>query len=236
MSQDQLRSAIDALRTRIQAEFDSQLNAIEEQQAQALDEVRRSVRTEAEAQRTAEIDRLRAEAEAQRTAEIGRVRAEADAHWSAEISRLHAEAEAQRTAEIDRVRAEWSARMDAALSQAAADADRRLADGIERTRVEVEEHAGARARLDLERALAQERGAHEEAAGALKRSLDSTTQDLESARTHAASLEAQLQALKTRLEDEQRTAREQTEAVARELRELTTARDELRGESDRSRE
>jgi hypothetical protein len=191
MSQDQLRSAIDALRTRIQAEFDSQLNAIDQQQAQALDEVRRTVR------------------------------AEADAHW---------------TAEIDRMRAEWSATMDNALSQAAADADRRLADGIERTRIEVEEQAGARARLDLEHALAQERSAHEEAAAALKRTIDTTTQDLESARTHAAALEAQLQALKTRLEDEQRAAREQTDAVARELRAATAARDELRGESDRSRE
>jgi hypothetical protein len=191
MSQDQLRGAIDALRSRIQAEFDSQLTAIEQQQAQAVDDVRRSAR------------------------------AEADAHW---------------TAEIDRLRAEWSSSMESALSQAAAEADRRLADGIERTRIEVEEHAGARARLDLEHALAEARVGHEEAATALKRTLDSTTQDLESSRTNTAALEAQLQALRTRLDDEQRVTREQSEAAASELRELTASRDQLRAEIDQSRE
>ena len=191
MSQDQLRGAIDALRTRIQAEFDSQLSALEQQQAQAEDTARRSAR------------------------------AEADAHW---------------TAEIDRLRTEWSANMETALTQTAAEADRRLADGIERTRIEVEEHVGARARLDLEHALAQARAGHEEEAAALRRTLESTTQDLESARTNTASLEAQLLALRTRLDDEQRTAREQSEAAANQLRELTATRDQLRAEIDRSRE
>ena len=191
MSQDQLRGAIDALRTRIQAEFDSQLSALEEQQAQAEDAARRAAR------------------------------AEADAHWSAEIERL---------------RAEWAANLETALARAADEADRRLADGIERTRIEVEEQAGARARLDLEHALAQVRAGHEEEAAALKRTLEETVQDLESARTNTASLEAQLLALRTRLDDEQRTAREQSEAAANELRELTAARDQLRAEFDRSRE
>ena len=191
MSQDQLRGAIDALRTRIQAEFDSQLSALEQQQAQAEDTVRRSTR------------------------------AEADAHW---------------TAEIDRLRAEWSANMETALTQSAAEADRRVADGIERTRIEVEEHAGARARLDLEQALAQARAGHEEEAAALRRTVEGTAQDLESARTNTASLEAQLLALRTRLDDEQRTAREQSDAATNELRELTAARDQLRAEFDRSRE
>ena len=191
MSQDQLRGAIDALRARIQAEFDSQLSALEQQQSQAEDAARRATR------------------------------AEADAHWSAEI---------------DRLRAEWSANMETALAQAADEADRRLAEGIDRTRIDVEEQAGARARLDLEHALAQLRAGHEEEAAALKRTLDETVQDLESARTNTASLEAQLLALRTRLDDEQRTAREQSEAAAEELRELTAARDQLRAEFDRSRD
>ena len=191
MSQDQLRGAIDALRARIQAEFDSQLSALEEQQAQSEDAARRATR------------------------------AEADAHWSAEI---------------DRLRAEWSANMETALAQAADEADRRLAEGIDRTRIDVEEQAGARARLDLEHALAQLRAGHEEEAAALKRTLDETVQDLESARTNTASLEAQLLALRTRLDDEQRTAREQSEAAGNELRELTAARDQLRADFDRSRD
>ena len=191
MSQDQLRGAIDTLRARIQAEFDSQLNALEQQQSQAEDAARRATR------------------------------AEADAHW---------------TAEIDRLRAEWSANLQSALTRAAEEADRRLTDGIERTRIEVEEQAGARARLDLEQALARARAGHEEEAAALKRTIEGATQDLESARTNTASLEAQLLALRTRLDDEQRTAREQTEAAANELREVSAIRDHLRAEFDRSRE
>ena len=106
MPQDQLRTAIDAIRSRVQAELDEQLAAITEQHAQALAETERTAERQAEQRWAAKLDAVRAEWSARLESEVSAARSEAERRMVAEATRVRMEAEQSAAESAARVRAE----------------------------------------------------------------------------------------------------------------------------------
>jgi chemotaxis protein histidine kinase CheA len=179
MAEDQLRTSIDGLRTRIQAELDAHLDAVAQTHAQTLEEARRAADAEAEqrwepkleAQQAEWTARLQAEVAAARTevertmvAEITRVRVEAAqaAAEAAARARHDADAEAEQrwAPKVEAVRVELAARIESEVAAARSETERRMVAESMRVRVEAEQaaaEAAAHARRELEQALLLER-------------------------------------------------------------------------------
>ena len=84
MPQDQLRSAIDALRARLQDELEAQLTSLTERQEQALEEARREAEAAADGRWSAKTERVRAEWAARLESEVAAAKAEAETQFLAE--------------------------------------------------------------------------------------------------------------------------------------------------------
>lgn len=106
MPQDQLRTAIDAIRSRVQAELDAQLAAIAEQHSQALEEAERTAEKQAEQRWAAKVEAVRAEWSARLESEVNAARAEAERRMVAEATRVRMEAEQAAAESAARVREE----------------------------------------------------------------------------------------------------------------------------------
>lgn len=212
MSSDPLRSAIESIRTQLQAELDAQLGAIERQHADALDRARRDARDESEARASAEIARINAEWESRLRAALAEAAGEADRRIAAETARVRVETE-QRTRE-----AIEQARRDLAQEFEGSRADLERALQAERaTRASAEEAHVARL-AELEREIEQ---AHQRA-DALSAELTELTQSRRALEDRARQSADEAQALRQSVEAEA-SAREQVESSLAQARAAAAA-------------
>jgi hypothetical protein len=212
MPQDLLRGAFDTLRSRLQAELDSQLVALEARQSELLAETRRAAEQEAEQRWTARLDETRGEWASRLESERAAAAAEADRRLAADAER-HRSALEQAVAEVrDTLKQEWEQTLGTERDRAreAAERTRRdlddLTGELARTRAEL-----AGVRQELERVLAEgqqsaqtlerERAefqaerqrlvqANDNALSALRSERDRAHEQLEQERTRAGQLDA----------------------------------------------
>jgi hypothetical protein len=149
----QLRGALDAIRSRLQAELEAQLGGIVQHHEDALAAARRDAETEAEQRWTLKLDSLRAEWGSRLESEMAAARAEAERRMVAESMRLRAEAERAAAESAAQVRAEIEAGFALERQRAAAELDaekQRVAEMLaERQRLN-EEVEAERQRADRE--------------------------------------------------------------------------------------
>ena len=150
MSEDQVRSAINAIRTKLQSELDAELSALGQKQADAVAEARRAAEAAAEQQWKAQVDAVREEWSAKLEAEIRTAREEAERRLTAESERLRGEAERTAAQSASRVRAELEQAL--AADRQAVEAERRALDA-ERLRLQQEAAAESKAALTDARAV-----------------------------------------------------------------------------------
>jgi len=173
MAEDQLRSIVDGIRTRLQSELDTQLAALSESHEHALAELGKNAEAEAERRWAGKLESARAEWVTQLQSEVAAARSEVERRMVAESMRARLEAE-QAAAEAatqarreleqavagERKRAEEeAARLQAEVSRLSTDSSRLAAELEEaRTRADRElDEAGRRA----DRQLAEARAAFE---------------------------------------------------------------------------
>lgn len=130
MPEDQLRGAIEAIRSRIQAELDAQLTAISSQQAEALATARRTAEAEAEQRWASKVEAVRAEWNSRLEAEVAATRGEAERRMVAESMRLRVEAEQAAAESTARLREELEQALasERQRAQAQIDAERQRAE------------------------------------------------------------------------------------------------------------
>ena len=120
MAEDQLRTTIDGLRARIQAELDAQLDAVAQNHQQALERTRGAADADAEQRWTSKIDAERAEWTARLQSEVAAVRSEVERAMAGELTRVRVEV-AQAAAES----------VEHARAAAEADAEQRWTSKVE---------------------------------------------------------------------------------------------------------
>jgi hypothetical protein len=173
MAEDQLRSIVDGIRTRLQSELDTQLAALSESHEHALAELGRNAEAEAERRWAAKLETARAEWGTQLQSQVAAARSEVERRMVAESMRARVEAEqaaaeaaTQAKRELDqavaaeRKRAEDNvARLEADVARLGAEVNRlgadssRLAAELEDTRNRADrDREEARAAFDAERA------------------------------------------------------------------------------------
>ena len=219
MPDDELRNAVHAIVSRLQADVEGQLAQLEKRHEEERERIRQEVEArtaEVVAQEwsakldsaRAEIDRVRAESESIRRAEIAETTAVAEARLAAEAARLLAEAEAAASELTIRLQQE---REQAILNAAARvrdevrqDMEQRAGDAAARLR-EIEEAASqalTRAQNEHQESLTRERQRlAAEFAGERERwtsEIDAERQRLAAERTARDAAEAQLAAAESR--------------------------------------
>src|SRR5215210_3316973 len=93
MGEDQLRTVIDGIRARLQAELETHLGSLADTHHQTVQEARRAAESDAEHKWTAKLEEERAGWSARRDSEMASVRAEADRLSAAEVARVRLAAE-----------------------------------------------------------------------------------------------------------------------------------------------
>ena len=156
MAADSLRSAIDAIRSRLHEELETQLAHITTRHAEEVENVRRAVEADVEQRWSARVDEVRNEWTARLESEVSNVRAEAEQQLAAERSRLEEQFAGERSSLEERAAADRS-RLEA---QAAAEYARLEQEAAARRMQWEEQSAGERARI--EQVLAAERSRAEE--------------------------------------------------------------------------
>lgn len=144
MAEDQLRSIVEGIVTRLQAELDAQLAAVAESHQRAQAELRESVEAEAERRSAARLEEARAEWSGRLQSEVAAARSEVERTMVAESMRARVEAE--------QAAADAAAQARRELEQAVAGERKRAGDEIARLTTELAE---SRAALDAERASAE---------------------------------------------------------------------------------
>ncbi len=153
MAEDQLRTIIDGVRARLQAELESHLSTLAESHEQALENARRRAAVEAEQQWISKLDEARSEFDTRLQAEVKAARehvektlADESTRWRAEAEQAAAQAATQAGRELDEAVNAERARAHADLERAQAERERAHAD-LERAHADL-----ARAHADRERA------------------------------------------------------------------------------------
>jgi hypothetical protein len=183
MAEEQLRTIVDGIRTRLQADLDTQLGAIAETQEQALAEARRAAEAAADERWAAKLAAMRAELTAQMQAQVAAARSEVERTMVAESLRGRVEAE--------QAAAEAAGRAQRDIDEAvAAEQKRGSAAAADTVRTEIDravavERAQAQQAFDVER----QRAAQEisETRAALDAARDDAVRSLADAQTAAAS-------------------------------------------------
>ena len=140
MAEDQLRSIVDGIRARLQAELDTQLNAVEESHQRALAELRETAEAEAERRWTSTLERERAEWTARLQNEVTAARSDVERTMVAEAMRARVEAEQAAAEAAAQARHEMEHALDAERARAQEQIDRikqeqdRLLSEVERLR------------------------------------------------------------------------------------------------------
>jgi chemotaxis protein histidine kinase CheA len=157
-----MRTAIDAIRTRVQAELDAQIAAISDQHAQALAEAQRAAEIEAEQRWSAKVEAVRAEWTTRLDTEVAAARAEAERRIIAESTRIRMEAEQAAAESAARVREELEQALAAERQRAQSEiqAERQRAESdLQRQREELQ--AASRAEGEAQSAVVTEARAAE---------------------------------------------------------------------------
>lgn len=242
MPDHDLRTTIDALCARLQADLQTQAAQLAERYA----EERETSRRDGEAQWAAKLEAVREEWQGRLQAGLADAAADADRRQAAEAERVRleiegltktaAEAAERHRKEGEEVREEWQGRLRAGLADAAADADRRVIAETDRIRREVERAATE----STERAREEVRKNMEQAAS------ESTAQlrdELEQAARHSTTrlreeMEQAAAHMSARLRDEMdhAMATERERASAEIEGERTRVQALLAAERDRSAE
>ncbi len=155
MAEDQLRSIIDGVRQRLQAELEAHLGSLAETHEHALESVRRAAAVEAEQQWTSRLDEAREEWNTRLQSEVAAARAEVERTMSAESTSARLEAEQAAADAAACARRELEEAVNAERTRALADLERAQA---ERERAHADQE---RARAELERAQADRERAQE---------------------------------------------------------------------------
>jgi chemotaxis protein histidine kinase CheA len=164
MPDDQLHGVLDAIRTRLQAELDAQLNSIGEQHEEALAAARRQAEADAEQRWASKVDAVRSEWSSRLESEVTAARSEAERRMVAESMRLRVEAEQAASESTARVRAELEQALEAERQRAQAqiEAERQRAEReleAERERIRVAAQSAERSESAVTEARASERQA-----------------------------------------------------------------------------
>jgi hypothetical protein len=227
-----IRTAIDALSARLQAELQAQAAQLTERMA----EERERLRQQAEQERSAAVEAVSAEWDGRLQAALADAAVEAEKRLAADTGRFRAEIEGLTRAaaeaaerhrnDLDAQRDEWQGRLQAALAEAAADADRRLAAETDRLRRELEAAAAnsvERVREEVKR----------EMEGASARSTAELRAEMERAKAEFDGERTRLQAL---LADERDRAAAELEGERLKAQTLSAALEEAQGALARERE
>ena len=203
MTEDKLRTVIDALRARLQADLGAQLDAVAESHEQSIAAVRRAADVEAEKRLAAKIEATQAEWTAKLQSEVAKARSEVERTMVAESMRMRVEAEqaAAEGASQARRELEQALLLERERAQADFEAERERAqselDGErQRAKSQIEaERQRAKTQVDAERQraegeLAQARAAFEAERDRTSQALDETRRTAVPAKSTSALLEA----------------------------------------------
>ena len=249
MSEDPLRSAIDAIRTRIHEELEAQLAQLSARQQQEVEAVRRAAEAEAEHRWASKVDEVRTEWTARLETELSAAHAEAERRMVAESTRIRGEAEqtaAESAAavreELEQALARERERAEAAIAgereRLGAERDERQA-ALEGVRGELDGTRQERdsARQELDR-LRQETESVRQELARVQQELEGARQDVATARAAGDTAQRELEALRSELTSAHHDlgiAREASEGRGKDLdtlrQQLEAAREQLAGES-----
>ena len=229
MAEDSLRSAIDAIRSRLHEELETQLAQITTRHAEEVESARRAAEADAEQRWSARVEEVRHEWTSRLESEVAAVRGDAERRMVDESTRLRVEAEQAAAERASSVREE----LERALREERARAEAEL-------RARVDEHAAERSRLEeqaaaersrLEQEAATLRGQWEEqAAGERARVEQELAAERSRAEEHIAAAQTRAEELdaERRRADELAQQRQHIEHTSAEERgRLTQERDEV---------
>lgn len=152
MPEDQLRTIVDGIRTRLQAELDAQLTAVAESHDRALAELKTTAEAEAERRWTTTLEKERADWNARLQSEVSSARSEVERTMVAESIRARVEAEQAAAEAASQARRELDQAVTAERKRGQEEIDR-LSATLEELRGHGEsELAQMRAALNAERA------------------------------------------------------------------------------------
>jgi hypothetical protein len=178
MAEDSLRSAIDAIRSRLHEELETQLAQIATRHAEEVESARGAAEADAEQRWSARVEEVRREWAARLESEVAAVRADAERRMVAESTQLRVEAEQAAAERASAVREE----LERALREERARAEEQLAG--ERARAEAELRARvdelAQQRQHIEHTTAEERGRLMQERDEVQRTLEGARHDLQS--------------------------------------------------------
>ena len=240
MAEDSLRSAIDAIRSRLHEELETQLAQITTRHADEVESARRTAEAAAEQRWSARVEEVRHEWTSRLESEVAAVRGDAERRMVDESTRLRVEAEQAAAERVSAVREE----LERALREERARAEEQLAGERARAEAElrarVDEHAAERSRLEeqaaaersrLEQEAATLRGQWEEqAAGERARVEQELAAERSRAEEHIAAAQTRAEELdaERRRADELAQQRQHIEhTTAEERGRLTQERDEV---------
>ena len=220
MIQDQLRDTLDAIRVKLQAELDSHIAALGEQQAEAIKQARAGAEQDADRRWSARLDTTQNEWAGRLKSELAAAAAAADTRLQAESARLQAEsdelaegiraevaAERTRREEVEAEFLQWRDRADVAEQ-------RRVAEAAERQRRETEREQHYR------RELAELLGERQRREAAIQEERQKHQADLKSEQEQRdALIEAERKQRETLLEE----ARREREVAVQQERQMLEA-------------
>ena len=253
MAEDSLRSAIDAIRSRLHEELETQLAQITTRHAEEVESVRRAAEADAEQRWSARVEEVRNEWTARLESETANVRADAERRVVAESTRLRVEAEQaaaekataqreeleralgeeraraeqERAAERSRLEEQFAAERSRLEAQAAAEHARLEQEAAVRRTQWEEQTAGERARIEQE--LAAERSRAEEHSAAVQQRVA----ELDAERRRGDDLAAQRQHIESTIAEERGRLTQERDRLTQERddaqRALETAWQDLQG-------
>jgi putative methionine-R-sulfoxide reductase with GAF domain len=191
MAEDSLRSAIDAIRSRLHEELETQLAHLTARHADEVEGARRAAEADAEQRWSARVDEVRNEWTARLESEVANVRSDAERRMVAESTRLRVEAEQAAAERAAATREE----LERAVAEERSRAEQQLAE--ERSRAE-QQLAGERSRLEEQ--IAAERSRAEEQLSAERTRADELRARLDEHSTERARLEEEGAAQRARFE------------------------------------
>jgi hypothetical protein len=221
MADNDVRSMIDTIRTRLQTELDAQLVTLELHHNEAVEQARRDIEARLNQDWSARLDAVREEWQGRLQSQRSEAAAEAERRVSAETARVRAE--------VEQVTEESTARVRLEMEQAALGSTARVREEMEKAAAE----STARLREEMDRTLAAEReriraevdAERERMQSALTGERDSLSVELETERLKARALTAALEEARTALGQERESARAVASLhQARETDEATEAR------------
>lgn len=208
MAEEQLRTLIEGIRTRLHEELEVQLGAMSDTHARAVAQARAAAEADAEGRWSARVQAVQAEWQARLASELAAARSKEEQTLQAETARVRTEAEQTLQAETTRIRAQAEQTLQAETTRVRAEAEQEAAE------------AATMARQELEQDLAVERKQVEEALGAERRRVA----ELEADRHRLPTLEAELRVHLAEVDAQ----RQQAALLEAHLQQRATALDEAR--------